>query len=219
MYIAIEGVKGVGKSTLVRSISHWLDGESVNYVMACPTKKINGWDLYEFIYTNIGFLENVNRVKDIIYARRANKVAKHTNWKSPVVLGDRSILTSYITRLWEDNNPEDHIKLIDTLQPAMPAPDYILYLKAGISDILDRIKIRGERDYGKTDEHPNRIAADIAAYDYVIANRLANRLSNTEYIILDASKSKKEVFDESKKIISELINKTYTYESKANQGN
>lgn len=216
MYIAIEGVKGVGKSTLLKGISSWMDSETINYVVACPTKPINGWDLYEFIYTKLSFLEKVNRVKDIIYARRANRVAKYTNWKSKIVLGDRSILTSYITRLWDENNPEAHIKLIDELQPAMPAPDYILYLKAGITDILHRIKKRGERNYGKNDEHPNRIATDIAAYDYVINNSLAKRLSNTEYIIIDATKSELEILEATKQIISGLIIKNNQYESKAN---
>lgn len=196
-YMAIEGVKGVGKSTVFGKALSYLQQQQIAYSTACPTHQIET-SIWEFLYKYFP----TDFFKEQLYAFRSNRTAQLTNWQKPLVLGDRSIATSYVSRLWDRNNPQKHINRVDELEPLLPSPSIILYLKADIDTIMDRLQKRSKRLYGKEDEIFEKVNADLLAYDY-LQNHSSKitRLKNTKWRVVDANLSQAEILEQ---VIEEL---------------
>jgi thymidylate kinase len=191
-YVAIEGVKGVGKSTAFGNVLNHLKQQKVVYSTACPTQRIETsiWDyLYKYFPSDF--------FKEQVYAFRSNRTAQLTNWQKPLVLGDRSIATSYVSRLWHNNNPKKHICRVDKLEPLLPSPSVILYLKAETETIMGRLHDRTNRFYGKEDETFDKINADLSAYIYLQKHpSVVPRLKNTKWQIIDANLSQDDILEQ-----------------------
>lgn len=203
MYIAIEGVKGIGKSTLIKKIQDYLTNKNIKFDLACPTKPIKGGLIDEWLLKKASWLFHYDVFKELIYAHRSNLAAKSTDWKAPLVIGDRSIITSYVTRLWKYQNPVKQIARVDTLEPLMPAPDIVIYLQSDLKRVLARIRKRISRNYGKEDETPEKIIEDNEAYKYIM-NERPTRLTKTKWIIVDANENPEKVFEKTIQIIETL---------------
>jgi thymidylate kinase len=126
----------------------------------------------------------------IVYARRSNWAALNTNWSKSLVLGDRSIVTSYVTR-WRKwlNSPSLSIRTVDLLESAIPAPDLVFYLDAPHELLMERLQSRGRAI--DIDETPKRSMAMRKAYDEIIVDNLRpSRLANTRFVRIPVSRGR-----------------------------
>jgi thymidylate kinase len=205
-YVVFEGVKGVGKTTLFWNLSRYLWSQGVNLSQVTPTKATDEFALYERVFNILPCLRKIDFLKERFYAWRSNESAKYADWQTPLLLGDRSIATSYATRLWRFGDPCKQIERVDNLEYALPAPDFIFYLDADFDTIMERISSRQNRNYGKEDELPQKILTDIQAYQFLMQERPAKRLEKTTWIKINANQKPENVFTESLEQIKFVYN-------------
>lgn len=162
MYIAIEGLKGSGKSTLLERLPSSLQVFGLQAEMLCPTRSLGEGHPLEHAWAS----SQSDDAREQLYAARSNVRAAQTDWDAPLILGDRSILTSYATR-WERFSYAERIRgidLVDALEWRIRRPDHVLFLDVPLSDLLARLGARTERSYGRQDETPARLASAHSAY-------------------------------------------------------
>ncbi len=115
MYVSLEGVKGSGKTTILTLLIQAFQKSGVPFAVVAPTRPvISQRPVIERLATNFQFLRHYDRFNEALYAARSNYVAQHTDWNIPLLIGDRSIVTSYVSRWrkWE-NNPQLCIRRVD----------------------------------------------------------------------------------------------------------
>lgn len=192
-YVVLEGVKGVGKSSIYQLLTEYLRKERIFFQEACPTKKSQDdhsfWELAYRFYQK-GF------IKEQVYTHRFNQVAENTNWDAPLILGDRSIITSYVSSFWKYGNPEIQIRKVDELIPTLRSPNLVLYFNASIDRIMSRISQRKDRTYGKEDETESKVIEDIMAYQTLRETPISNRIAASKWIDIDSNFGLKDVFDQ-----------------------
>jgi thymidylate kinase len=204
MYICFEGVKGSGKTTLLENITQYFLTKNTDFVITSPTKPTPQKVWWEYMADNFEELKNSDDWKQKLYACRANWVAKHTNWQKNLVLGDRSIITSYATRWHKWENPNICIQKTDKLQKNVIAPDVVIYLDISVDIVLKRLQNR-VRDYGKSDETPQKIALDMQAYQEIKNNKYKlPKLQNTHWISLNAEQNPEKMLLDCVEIIENL---------------
>lgn len=192
-YIALEGVKGVGKSTVFQLLTAYLQKEKIAFAEACPTKKqANDHSFWELAYS----LCQSEFVKERVYAHRSNNVALTTNWNTPLVVGDRSLITSYVSRFWKYQDPTTQIQRVDALEPIIKSPELVLYFKAEIGCIMNRLMQRKNRNYGKEDEVEAKVLADLLAYQTLREKPISDRIKRTKWVDIDCSVCPKDVFEQ-----------------------
>ena len=186
MYIAIEGTKGVGKSTLLEQLKTMLINDGVEFSTYSPTKGMpeNVW--WEQAYQQ--YAHDDCFISDL-YTARANYHAQETDFAAPLVLGDRSMLTSFVTR-WpkQTENIDQYIRQIQCKAYAVPMPDLIIYLDLPLEQTLDRLATR-QRNYGLFDEQVERLIHAKLAYEEFF--KLKNELGfeGLKYQYVDANQS------------------------------
>lgn len=187
-YIAIEGVKGVGKTTVIERLEEHLNQKGMHYAIICPTRKQDNsiWELL-FHYFPCDFIQ------ERMYAHRSNLAATRTQWDSNLVIGDRSILTSYATRFWNFIDPRDLINRVNSMEQKIKFPDVVLYLNASETKILERLHNRKNRLYGKKDETISKIRKDLMAYNFLKSNLLSSR---TKWVDIDCNGNTDEILNQ-----------------------
>jgi deoxyguanosine kinase len=168
MYIAVEGVIGVGKTTLA-TLAHWdyhaeliLEVFEENPFLA---PFYSDPDRYAFP-VQVNFLlsryHQQNRVREL--------------------LGKKPIVSDYLfakDRLFAQLNLkgaewDTYERLHDTLAPHVPAPDVVVFLRATVDTLMNRISKRG-REYEQAMPRPY-IARLAEVYDHYFATYSATPL-------------------------------------------
>ncbi len=129
---------------------------------------------------------------------------QNTDFTKPLVLGDRSIITSYATRLYKWNSIGTCINLVDKLEPALPAPDHVIYLNTDSKTLMQRLKGRIERNYGKEDETPERILQVKKAYE-AIRHFPIERLKKCKWHLIDGNSTEEKLFEQAVEVITNLL--------------
>lgn len=165
MYIAIERIKGTGKSTLLQQLINQLQRDGIQFDTFCPTKPMPEHTWWE--QAKDRFIHDPQFVADL-YTVRANYHAARVDFSVPLVIGDRSILTSLVTR-WPTKHQdiEQYVQQVKLKEYQVPMPDHVCYLDAPLEYILPRLAIR-QRDYGKHDETFERLQQAKQAYEQVL---------------------------------------------------
>ena len=190
MYIALEGTKGTGKSTIFNQLELALQYDGVKFASFSPTKPMPTDLWWEKAYAQYS---EVDQFIEELYHARANHHAKNISFDQPLILGDRSILTSIITR-WP-NDPQklhSYIKNIRAQEYAVPIPDIVIYLDLPLEVTLQRLANR-ERNYGLRDEQIENLIKAKNAYEEFF--KLKNELGFSEmrYQIFDANQNETEL--------------------------
>lgn len=165
MYIAIEGLKGVGKSTLLDALCERLNAENVRFSLLAPTRPLASESWVEAIAKRGAFLRKYDVFCRYLYRYRSNQHARLTDWSQPLILGDRSIFTSLVTR-WPTNNSHTqtaYIKKTKAQEHVIAWPDEMIYLEMPLNELLVRLQNRC-RDYGQHDECLERLIMAQQAY-------------------------------------------------------
>jgi thymidylate kinase len=164
-YVALEGVKGAGKSTLYCALARHLFQRGVAFVELCPTRAMPAWHPLEWL-TGAGLAERWDALTERLYAARSNWHARQLEPGAGFIFGDRSILTSYAVR-WPAQRTADkrrHLEEVNRREHCIALPTDVLYLEVDEDTALERIRRRPGRSYGQRDEQPARLRAHLHAY-------------------------------------------------------
>jgi thymidylate kinase len=167
MYIAIEGVKGVGKSTLLHHLKGWLELAGVDYQMLCPTRPMPEYCWWEHAARYSDYIDD-DAFRQALYAARSNHHASQIDWSRELILGDRSIITSLVTR-WEQTQrmpASQYVQQVRQQEYAIMLPDHVIVLDLPDRVLLPRLAQRRRR-YGKHDECLARLHAARSAYHQI----------------------------------------------------
>ena len=160
MYIAIEGVKGVGKTTVINHLPQMLrDLWSDNYIeVLSPTRPMTATHPLELQYKHH---RDNDDLREQLYAHRSNYHASHINWQADMIIGDRSIITSLAVR-WhrvdEGLSPHAYFNQIRDREHMIKLPDIVIQLDCDNQQLLHRYA-RRQRDYGLSEECLEQIIA------------------------------------------------------------
>lgn len=155
MYIAIEGLKGTGKSTLLHALTPYLkaycDSKHQQLAILHPTKAIPNHHLENEFYEH----QDEDEYLRALYAERSNYHASAIDWNSDLIISDRSIFTSLAVRwhhIYQANlSPSEHYKQVRCQEHIIAIPDIVIQLDASNTILLERYAKR-ERQYGHYEE-------------------------------------------------------------------
>lgn len=203
MYIALEGLKGCGKSTVFARLPQRLRAHGVEAAPLCPTRPIPGPHWLEQLAAG----SDDDALRERVYAARSNYHAAHVPPGAPLVLGDRSILTSYATR-W-DRAPAGQrracIERVDAMENVIRRPDHVIWLEVPEPELLARLRARTGRDYGRHDETPERLRSAALAYRDMREHGHALGLGAITWHVVAAGDSPDAVLERVSKLILDIL--------------
>ncbi len=198
-HIAFEGIDGAGKSTQVDIQYSRLQDMQIPTSVYRYSEKNNIWgEIIRRAYSldqhsKLHFLFKLRIVQETLYAlsARANlRSCRRDN--NELLLSDRSIVTAYASHL--NDVPEWFISLMEP----PTTPDLVVYLdippEVGLRRINDRYKKFKDEDLGSLVEFRT-------LYMHVMSEERPKRLKNTEFVMIDATKSLEEVTSEATEVI------------------
>ena len=186
MYVCLEGVKGSGKSTILAGVLRWLDENRIEYVTVNPTRAAPPDTPLERAAVQRPHLRDSDGFNRRLYTARFNYAMSHADWSHPLVLGDRSLVTTYVTRWTRWGSPQACIARVEKSHIFSPAPNHIIYLRASLDVVCERIARRVERSYGRHDETVDRLIDAMNAYDDIRFGRVeVPRLRGVRWHVID----------------------------------
>ncbi len=203
MYLAIEGIKGSGKSTLASMVHTQLKSIREDFALIRHTGKIPCPSVIEFLNGNFHFLQKSDCWNRFFYSRRAHYSQKNIKANS-LIIGDRSIATSYAVRWDKWGNPDKCIRYVDKTENSLMVPDVIVLIDTQPEEAARRINLRIKRDTVQADESLPRLHAIRRNY-FEIMNYRPERLKNTQWHIIDGNRNLRHVFDDFTEILNKII--------------
>lgn len=168
MYIAIEGVKGTGKSTVFQALCERIDQRDIPHQTLIPTQPMPRFHVWEMA-AHCKTIRAWDAFKKRLYHVRSLYHCRRIDWQAPLVLGERSLLTSIVTR-WPSSScadtHHDYIERTAQSKRHLPWPDVVIYLQAPM-DVLQQRLTQRQRTYGLEDECPQRLLETTQAYQSV----------------------------------------------------
>ena len=186
MYLAIEGIKGTGKSTILDHITE----KEKNSVSFFPiTKPVPVYNQYESLSICHPYLNSNDFFCENLFAQRAKWHQQHLA-KGKLIIGDRSLLTSYVTRWSKWGDPFYTIRRSQMFHQGIKHPDVIVWLKSKPENSIERLKQRPAKPLGTVDEKHIKLkeAADI--YEELLLEKLyIKKVAKAQVILLSADES------------------------------
>jgi len=146
-FIAVAGNIGVGKSTLVEKICHRLDWEpfyepvTENPYLADFYTNMNVWSFHSQVF----FLTHRLRIHQQLLFTSASVIQDRSIYEDAEIFARNLFLQEKMSQ----RDYETYHTLYQTLADFLTPPDLVIYLRASVSTLTRRIKIRN-RDYEKT---------------------------------------------------------------------
>ena len=144
-YVVLEGPKGVGKTTLIDRLQRHVAATGLQVAWVAPTRAPRTPHPLEEALARELERRPDDALRERFFALRSELAAAATDWSAPLILGDRSVLTSYVTRLRNFASPAAAIAHVDAMEPSIPLPATVLYLDAPLETLLARVAHRGAR--------------------------------------------------------------------------
>lgn len=206
VYICVEGLDGSGKSTVISDLEKELKSDGINVEVIYPTKvlKKNENKFLEKTYERISLFRKSRIYRAILYADRSNSAAKETNWNKKLILGDRSIITSYVVS-WSDTKLLNKLKFfrVNLLEREIYAPDHVVFIDVSYNKLNERLNIRSDkRDIDETFERSQKMKR---AYTSFMKNNDVKRIKDVRWHVINGDASKEEVLVNVKKLVQEIL--------------
>ena len=146
-FIAVAGTIGVGKSTLVRLLSEALDWEpfyepvTENPYLADFYEDMQVWGFHSQVY----FLMRRLRIHRQLMRQDGSVIQDRSVYEDAEIFAHNLYLQDAIS----ERDYSTYRELYQVLVEFLPPPDLVIYLRASVPTLLDRISQRG-RDYERT---------------------------------------------------------------------
>ncbi|MBD5469457.1 MAG: deoxynucleoside kinase [Lachnospiraceae bacterium] len=200
LYICFEGLDGAGKSTVYKRVMDILEQQGYRVQGICPTqttcycesKVACQCHSLEKLFNRYPKLHQYRFLRLFLYAYRSNYAAKHIDQSSDLILGDRSLITSYVCR-WHHCNMYNRLLvfIVNRLEYKIPAPDYVIYLKVPQKVLHERLVNRGNIDIDETED---RSRAMEFAYDILRTRKgIIKRIAHTKWCVINGDQSEENV--------------------------
>lgn len=183
MYIALEGIKGSGKSTLLKNI---LGTDKQGEIALCSsTASVGAKDPLEQLLVKNPKLSEDDAFMERLFLKRAHVHDQRTRHR-PFVLGDRSILTAYVTRWQKWNDPNYTIRRINEQYRHIRKPDVYILLESDVDRSLRHIAARKPKSTGKNDEQRDALALAQETYQMLLLEgEYRRKIGQTQVIRLN----------------------------------
>lgn len=194
-YICLEGLKGSGKTTLFNYLIEKLEENQVEFSTVSPTRAAPPDFFFERLIRQHPSLRDNRLVRIFLYAARSNHAAEIADWSKPLVLGERSLITSYATK-WSSNKwlRRFHLQIINLFENKIKSPDIVVYIDVPHSILRTRIDTRDkERDI---DDTAIRLREMELAYKAMMSEASPHRIRKTNWILLPGDKELATLGDE-----------------------
>ena len=146
-FIAVAGNIGVGKSTLVSMLCKQLDWEPFyesvgeNPYLIDFYKDMASWSFHSQIF----FLTRRLRSHHQLSQHPTSVVQDRSVYEDAEIFAENLFLQGNI----QQRDYETYRELYETIIQILPPPDLVIYLRASVTTLMDRIALRG-RDYERT---------------------------------------------------------------------
>lgn len=197
-YFCIEGLDGSGKTTIFEHLLPILEGKGLNVFALNPTHKVLSFDNayhgenIEKIFEKNEELKEDPLFRAVLYAFRSNYATSKIDWNADLILGDRSIITSYICR-WKESEVFNHawVSLVNFMEPKIPSPDHVFYLKVPQEVLRKRLATRPVLDRDETEERAQEMER---AYRYLQDHPMSvERIKGVQWHIIDGTQAQEHV--------------------------
>ena len=205
LFIVFEGGEGTGKTTAIETVYEWLNEKGLKCI---KTREPGGIKISEEIRQVILNKENVKmdgRTEALLYAaaRRQHLVEKviPALENGYIVLCDRFIDSSLAYQGYARNLGIDEVMSINKFAIGEYMPDLAILFDLDPQIGLDRISKNDEREVNRLDLEKLDFHEKVREGYNIVYNLNKNRI-----VKIDASKSKKEVFNEIQTVILKKLN-------------
>ncbi len=203
-YVVIEAPNGAGKSTCVQLVAKSLSDQGLCLEVCNPTRQPPHDNPAERLSRWLGTLEP-DCLREQRYAQRAKSAYRSVRTDVDLVLGDRSVLTSLVTRL-DTEHPTRTLNRVMHLQPLALCPSLVIVLEAPASLLHLRCS-RRHRSYGHQHETERSLGLQLAGYRFIQSHACMFGLQGVEFCSVDATASPEDVAAQSLLHIRDHLNR------------
>lgn len=213
MFITVEGVEGCGKTTILKMVYDKLLSENYNIIL---TREPGGVQISEQIRNIILNKENTaldNRTEALLFAASRRQLLVEKIWpalkEGKIVLCDRYLDSSLAYQGGGKHLGIDNVLNINLFATENTLPDMTILFDIPPEVGLQRISANSEREVNRLDLEKISFYNDTRNAFLSLAEKF-----NDRYVVIDASKSIEEVFEQAYRIIKKKINELSHLSSK-----
>jgi len=174
--ICIEGIKGTGKSTLVEQVvtdkSILKGGVSVFGI----TKPITVPDLLEEAHAKLTALRSDDLFLERLFIRRAVFNQLKVDKRAEMIIGDRSVITAYVTRWNKWGDPWYTVKRVSGQYKNIIQPDVIIWLNLKADEAIKHIVKRNKIRLRPDDETITLLESASDTYEELLKGRIYSKI-------------------------------------------
>jgi thymidylate kinase len=164
MYIAIEGIKGSGKSTIINELVQDCIQSKLEYDIFPITAPMSEHHPFEEKLRECPEIISSDDFVEKLFLHRAYWHQRKISWKSPIVIGDRSIATACVTRWNKWGDPNYTCNRVKYQYAGIMKPKKIIWLDTEIEFASKNISKRLQKSTGIYDETVDKLYESKEAY-------------------------------------------------------
>lgn len=204
LFITFEGGEGSGKSTAIKLIAEYFEKNNISYVL---TREPGGTPIGEEI-RNVILSKNNNamdlRVEALLFAASRRQHLVEKIWpaikNNQIVLCDRYLDSSLAYQGYARGLGIDSVLNVNNFATEGTYPDLTFFFDIDPELGLERISMNENREVNRLDLEKLSFHKSVRNGFIELSKKYKDR-----YVVIDASKSKEEVFNECIKIIKERM--------------
>ncbi len=183
MYIAIEGIKGSGKSTIIQELLSNVNADYQAMGLFAITSPMCYSHPLELLHKEKPSLRNNDEFIEQLFLERARWNQHATDRHKPLILGDRSIATAYVTRWNKWQDPYYTIRKVNTDYCDIMKPNVIIWLNTALTMSVANIRKRSFESLRVKDEIPEMLEMASHVYEELFKDGLYQKKINRTQII------------------------------------